>query len=749
MNLTTEPIWPVPLILLACAAMLVSIVIGYRRQVRQFSPAWRRTFYALRTGIALLLVALMFRPAIVLESEDSSSAVIYVVTDASRSMTTPDEVGGATRYEAMKKLLQEAQPLLDDFGGSVEIRHREFADQITAVDQPSETADGKMTAIGAALRAIGEEANGQKVAGILFLGDGKQAAAGDNDIDPIQSAKLLGRQQFPVYAVPFGSGDITATTLDLAASELDVSRDVFVRNVVPVRMRLKSLGAQGEKVTVRLLLEVQTPTATGSVMELQPVRMDAENKTVILHVPDKRADDDVLEFYVVPQQVGELKLAVEAVPLDNEVRRTNNRVETIIRVRQGGIRVAYFDKIRPEQKWLNSIAVSSRIQLNFMDVRTGRFRDRNEFDETWFEPGRFDAFIIGDVPAEIFGPQRLRAIRLCCDNGAGLMMTGGFENFGAGGYHRTPLAPLLPVDMSDNDQQLTDQIRMQPTDAGRTDYVMQIASPDTNRQRWAQLPPLNGGNLLRPREQSLARVLAESPDQAPLLIGQSVGNCRVLAFAGDSTWEWYLYEDWAAEAYQRFWRQVIFWITKKENDGDSAVWVNVEPRDLMPGRTAQLRFGARDSEGIPITDARYEVKITRPDGTITDVLPRRVDGQAEADFSETLESGDYWVNVIASLDSQVYGTATTRFLVNSRDPELDDPAADPALMREIAHVSGGDFLTPESFLERLRLWNDEGLPGLVLTRTQRITLWDNWFALLLLVALLTTEWVLRKKRGMV
>ncbi len=121
-----------------------------------------------------------------------------------------------------------------------------------------------------------------------------------------------------------------------------------------------------------------------------------------------------------------------------------------------------------------------------------------------------------------------------------------------------------------------------------------------------------------------------------------------------------------------------------------------------------------------------------------------------ATYDKTLESGDYWARVRATVNGQaIAGIAVTRFHVNARDPELDDSTADYSQLREISHSSGGEFLTPEQLLEKLKNWAENGLPGLSLTRREQITLWDNWFSLLLIVSLLTIEWAMRKKRGLV
>lgn len=747
MSLHFEPIWSWPLTIIACAAMLLIVALAYPRQIRHLPAGWKRLLIVLRLLVVLLLSLLLLRPFAVFRQQDRSESVLYVLLDASRSMQTTDTPGGATRRSVVLQTLQEAADSFSTLRDRCEIRIRDFAEGITAITEPADEATGRMTAIGTVLDEISEEAGRSRVAGILMLSDGRQAASGALDTDPIEAARLLGRQQRPLYAVVYGSTESSDTGQDLALDELDLARDVFRGNVVPIRVRLKSLGAQGQEVRVRAFIEDRTGRLPGEAGEMIPATGD-EGGAVITHTPATPSEETTLQLRIVPEMVGDIKIALEAEPLSGEIRRTNNRVETIIRVRQGGIKVAYFDILRPEQKWLRRINVSSRVQLDFQLIRSGPFSSKNSIPDSFFEPGNYDAFIIGNVPASAFQPRQLAALQQCCLKGAGLMMTGGFDNFGPGGYDQTPLAALLPVQMSASDVQLTDPQKMLPTRDGLQHYVMQIAARETNRSRWEQLPPLSGANLLRLRDQSGAQVLAASADGTPLLIGQSIGLSRVLAFAGDTTWQWPM--QGFAEEHERFWRQVIFWLTKKEIDNEQKVWVNVEPRDLTPGQPAMLTFGARDDEGNPLPNATFEVEVTTPAREVRKLTPRRNELGGIAEFEDTGKAGDYWVQVRASSNGQsADGVAITRFNVGTRDPELDFPTADPSLLRELAHLTGGDFLTADELLERLQNWAANGLPGMELERTERTTLWDNWFVLLAIVLLLTTEWAVRKKRGLV
>ena len=92
--------------------------------------------------------------------------------------------------------------------------------------------------------------------------------------------------------------------------------------------------------------------------------------------------------------------------------------------------------------------------------------------------------------------------------------------------------------------------------------------------------------------------------------------------------------------------------------------------------------------------------------------------------------------------------AMTRFIVDSRDLELDNPAADPDLMNEIAALTGAVPQKPENFGKFLENLLQQGIQTEI-TRHARVGLWDNWFFLGLFASLLTIEWYLRKKRGLV
>lgn len=61
---------------------------------------------------------------------------------------------------------------------------------------------------------------------------------------------------------------------------------------------------------------------------------------------------------------------------------------------------------------------------------------------------KYSGILLENVPADALGLARLQAIAAWVrDLGTGLMMTGGRESFGTGGYIRSPIEPILPLSM--------------------------------------------------------------------------------------------------------------------------------------------------------------------------------------------------------------------------------------------------------------------------------------------------------------
>ena len=756
------PTWHWSLVLLVVVGVVGLILWTYPRGLRAVSPGAARLLLLLRLALVLVLAFTMLRPSLQVVEPDTRPRVFAVVMDRTKSMSIGDAAGGKTRREALIETIGTFRGQLEEMGENVEVRFFDFDKDLVPLDlardqlPPSETT-GDQTAMGAVLEKVLQEARNQQISGVILMGDGAQRAVAPFDLDPRRVARMLGDQGLRVYTIPYGASGASDNSLDIAVDDLLVDRVVFENKAVIVRARVRLVGAANRDITVRLKVEDRTGKRIGESGPM--VQPPPTGRTSPIRRISTTRNEDVrqIELSFVPTQPGEFKIAVEAEGLPEEVRKTNNRRRSLISVRRGGIRVAYIDRPRPEIRSVQLLRASEKIQLETHIIRPGLGGAAAKLDAELFAPRRQDVYILGNVSASMLGREQLASLAERIREGAGLLMIGGFSAFGAGGYANTPLDALSPVAMSpaelqgageiETDLHLMRDIRVIPTDAGLAHYIMRIAdSGETNRSRWEALPPLEKANRIRPKNDFID-VLARDAEGNAVLLSADTGTGRLIAFAGDSTYFWFQFGH--REAHQRFWQQMIFWLAHKENDTDQPVWVQVEPRTFNAAAIVPLRFGARDEQGKPIDDARFQVQVLAPGARQIELTPRRDIDAFSSRFSETAEAGDYWVEVKASRGGQSVGLpARARFLVDARDLELDDPAADPGLMEQIAQLSGGARFAPEQFGEAIeQLSAEPAITGL--TQATVIDLWDNWYVLGLFVALVSLEWFLRKRLGLV
>ncbi len=574
MKVLLQPVWPWPITLLIAVGLIAAVWLTYPSRVRHLSRAWQRTLLALRMLTALVLIFAMLRPALQFSETDRQSSEIVILSDTSASMSTRDGPGGITRREALLRTLRDSETTLSELAEEVDVRYIDFDENFRQVETPGTAADGPLTAIGSVLDELRRDDTGKRLFAVILMSDGAQRAIPPLDLDPRTAARAFAEQRgIPIHTVAYGASELSNAGLDIAVEDLFLIDSVtFEKKTVPVRAQIRLLGAAGQKVKVRLMREDRSGQGVGRTGELLPIPF-AKGTTPMVELEARDNDQTIpVELSFVAETPGEYKIAVDVEPLDGELKVTNNRFETLLTVRKGGLRVAYFDVVgRNEARFIDKLNRTAKIQLDWQVVLPGPLSHLTELRPSYFEPGTYDVYIIGDVPARAFRKgdhDFLADLAARVREGAGLMMIGGQHNFGAGGYADSPIADLLPVMMSPTEmladdefapeQQVDRRLEMLPTRSGSNlHYVMNIAARD-NAATWSRLPPLLGATRLSPRE--TADVLAESSDEIPLLIIADTGRSRTMALAADSTWLWHMhgFED----VHQRFWQQVILWLAQ-------------------------------------------------------------------------------------------------------------------------------------------------------------------------------------------
>jgi hypothetical protein len=247
-----------------------------------------------------------------------------------------------------------------------------------------------------------------------------------------------------------------------------------------------------------------------------------------------------------------------------------------------------------------------------------------------------------------------------------------------------------------------------------------------------------------------------------MLVGQTYGKGRVLAFAGDTTWRWQRLGQPQAptgvEAHNRFWRQLALWLAKQD-EAEGNVWVKPQSRRLRAGETLKFTVGVRGKGGLDLKDGKFEVRVVAPDKAETPVPTAQEKSEEQGSFWKTESAGEYRLVVrgrAKDADGQdVTGEATARFLIYQDDAEITRRAADHEFLARLANAGGGKAFRADELTRFLRDLQKQP-PAQAKQKTE---LWPDWrqstragfsfLFFLLFTLVLSLEWFLRRCWGMV
>jgi hypothetical protein len=733
MSVSFNPIGPWYIVALAALVVTILTIWAYERRLRGTTGRWRWIALALRLGAVLVCLLGSLRPSVVLQEKKKQPAALVFMIDDSTSMNITDEVRGQSRWGVALKAISQARKVAEGLGKGLDVRFYRFS-QTLREQQPEDASEaaGVETALGSNLLDAVSRQIGKRVASVVVLSDG----ANNSGIPPLVAARQLKTQDVPVVAVPFGSENAGPASRDIAIRDLIASPTVFVKNQLQVKGTLVVRGFPNQPIAVEMLVEGQTePVATKEI-----------------RAPEGTEVVPITGLKYIPQLAGEKKITLRVKPHDGELIRTNNEISTYVNVLSGGLNVLYIQG--PGAAWeyrflFKALAASPDINGEFRQIRRPAEEPRSEIGDEEFAPGRYNVYILGDLPASFLTRVQHRLLANAVDKGAGLIMLGGHSSFGTGGWASTDLARLLPVQIRAGDGQVEPEggIKFIPNVRGLESYLFQVgANPVESLRIWNSLPPITGTNQFG--EAKLGSILmAESPERYPLMIGAEAGKGRTIAFGGE-TWVWARSTEEGRLAHRKFWRQVIFWLAHREDKGENQVKLTLDHRRLAVGQKLELTVTARDAKNAPISGVQYETKVEREGANQADAVELFTQGdEAKGIHFVKTPPGEYRVTVIARKDGKEIGRDSARFLAFQDDRELENPAADLALLRQISEMTGGQSLPPEQLPRYLRSLDGKIFTEYVTQSEHRI--WDNWPFLLIFTALLTLEWFLRKRHGWV
>jgi hypothetical protein len=246
-----------------------------------------------------------------------------------------------------------------------------------------------------------------------------------------------------------------------------------------------------------------------------------------------------------------------------------------------------------------------------------------------------------------------------------------------------------------------------------------------------------------------ARVLLRwKSNQEPAFAVAGFAKGRVAALCGQGFWRWiFLPRSLAggAEVAEPFFRQVVHWLMEPSTQDRFRV---VAVRKVFQNGEAVDFEGRFLNEAYePLPGARTEIRIASEDGRMvrkTQMIPSARPGDYQGRI-EALSPGSYGFEAHITTPEGGKETREGRFWVEETGAETFRTWSDPRTLRMVADVSGGGIGDPQD-LVALR-----SLVQKTHRRTRQVRqaeLWNHWVLFAVFVALLGTEWFLRRRRGL-
>jgi hypothetical protein len=731
---------------------------------------WRGALlWLLRLALCFVLILCLLRPGVTFTKTQSPRGTVAVMLDASASMRLASGEAKQTRWQIAMGVWDTLWRSRSELGKEIVLvpflydsktqRLGSFNSDPAAAPpvfplQPS----GSTTDIGGTLNQVVSESFDSPLTAVVWLGDGAQTQT-PAVIDPQQVARQLARLDIPMYLVGIGPRGDSENARDVSVEGVPEQLDVYTKNQIYVRGMVKCRGVANRDIPIILWMVDRDGVAR--IAERTMVRPSKSEQSLPFQIP------------LVAPEAGSYELVVRAEPIEGEVVQENNEAVTYLNVRGGGARILYIEgEPRTEAKFIANALMESQ------DLQVDRLWIAKEPIQKWpidlskrLSQGVYDCFILGDLDLDAVGVAGSKLIADQVAQGSGLITLGGYHAYNAGGWDRSALVDILPIQMLAGARQPNNEsielrnhypgpIRVVPRIA---DKLLQIGAPGGDlANAWGELKPLLGANRWEGvKNLPGVKILAAGNGGQPLIVTGTTQKGRVISLAFDSTYQWM--RQGKVDEFKQFWRQLVLWGLRREVV-EEGMRLSMSQRRLYLQQNAEIQMswnpGTDDAPmpanisltlwrlGLPAEGQLREEQIGQFD------LRKRDAASMNLRWAGANQSGRYEWRATANGSKGQTIEARLPFVIMDQSLESMQPLPDWQLISQLAKLNsdaGGELILPEQaeevirrLVERRRQATDTQVENHRLGDTAI----DSWLMFVLLAGILISQWILRKRWGL-
>ncbi len=728
------PKWLLVVSILASAGLIGYMLwLGSRRWARSVTRKRSIVLWLLQSATVAVLLLLLWEPAISITALRPQQNIVAVVIDDSKSMSVRD-AGSTAREQQAINLLNDT--LLPKLRNQYQVRLYRLDSSMKRIQNlDALQASASATQIGGGLRELADEAATLPVGSVVLLSDGADNSGGiDND-----TMAELRRRRLPVNTIGFGretlSHDVELDNVEVPEKALQNSR---LRALVSIHQN----GYGGAKATMVV-------NSGGSIVASRDIQLASSGQ-----------QQEALEFDAGKSGVKNIEVKIQ--PLAGEENTANNRVTRVLSVDGSRRRILYVEgEPRWEYKFLRraveddpALEVVSMLRTTQNKIYRQGIANVNELVDGF--PSKpedlfaYQGLIIGTIESGFFSHAQQEAIQEFVDRrGGGLLFLGGRASLSDGDYNAPPFSELLPVMLPARKNTFhRDLIAADLTAAGKDSLVCRIENdPEKNVDHWNVLPYLaDYQDPGTPKAGALALAQVNvSGKQIPLLVTENYGRGRTAVFATGGSWRWRMQQPVSDTSQERFWRQLLRWTSGGTPSRVTASPLSNDPNGIG---SIQLRAEVRNQQYLPTSAAQVQARIIEPDGTAetATLKPQTLSpGMYSANWTAP-KNGSYVAEITASDGAKVLGSDVMTFRREDGAAENFHREQNRQLLERLADQTGGRYYTTSN---AKRLPDEISFSEAGITARENKDLWNMPVVFLLLLAIRSAEWLLRRRWGVV
>jgi hypothetical protein len=731
--------WPKWVLCLLVLAAAVGLAILIRKRLPQAAAPirnWRAgVIWLLEVVLATVVLVLLWQPAITVAELKPQQNIIAVLVDDSRSMAIADQ--GSPREAQAAKALEDGT--LAGLQKKFQTRLYRLDTRLTRITDAKEfqaAPAAPATRIGDSLKQLAVETADLPVGAVVLLSDGSDNSGGI-DLDTISA---LRNRRIPVHTVGFGLEKIPN---DVEIDDAVIAQRALADSRLSARVSFHQRGYSGRKSTL-------TVRDGDKILASREITFASD---------DKIQTENLL---LNAGSAGAKPLQFSIAPIADEQNRANNSVTRLVNVESAKRRILYVEgEPRWEYKFIRRaedddriVQVASMLRTTENKIYRQGINDPQELAEGFPARGEdlfgFQGLIIGSVEAGYFTLPQQELIREFVDRrGGGVLFLGGRFAMADGGWATSSLADLFPVVLPAGKNTFhRDPATVELTPAGADSIITRLVDdPVKNIERWKKLPYLmdyQEPGTPKPGAAVLAEMNVHGR-KMPFLVTENYGRGRTAVVASGGVWRWQMSQPLGDTTHDMFWQQLLRWLV---NDSPGQVVAAVPSQMLFDDGRIHLSADIRDKSFQPAPDARVEAHILGPGGSSASVEMSPVPdapGQFQADFNAD-KPGSYVTEVVAQRGDQEIGRDVLTFQRMDGVAENFHTEQNRDLLEKLASQTGGRYWRPD---ELSKLPDEIPYSDAGITMRETKELWNMPAIFLLLILLRFSEWLLRRKWGVV